>query len=162
MIKHLTKWVSALLFAVCLSNAAQATTYSVGTLDPSPTTMMNWVGGSFEDVINFTIASPNNHAITTVLQIPMTNIYHIGSFTAALYNATTNTVIGSWNVGSGLFLEDDLAGGNYYLKLTGVGNGKNGGMYTVTAAAVPEPGEWAMMLAGIGMMGAMVRRRRRA
>ncbi len=33
---------------------------------------------------------------------------------------------------------------------------------SVSAAAVPEPGVWAMLLAGVGAIGGMVRRRRRA
>jgi uncharacterized membrane protein len=32
---------------------------------------------------------------------------------------------------------------------------------TLAIAAIPEPGEWAMMLAGLGIMGSMVRRRSR-
>jgi len=32
--------------------------------------------------------------------------------------------------------------------------------FDVTAAGVPEPATWAMMIAGFGMSGAMIRRRR--
>jgi hypothetical protein len=48
------------------------------------------------------------------------------------------------------------------------GNGGNGGVFfdkisvTDGAGAVPEPQTWALMISGFGMMGAMLRRRRRA
>ena len=44
----------------------------------------------------------------------------------------------------------------------GLGNegpGSNGGPGPVGAAAVPEPATWAMMIAGFGMVGALLRRR---
>jgi hypothetical protein len=33
---------------------------------------------------------------------------------------------------------------------------------SLVAQPVPEPGEWAMMLAGLGLVGAVARRRSRA
>jgi hypothetical protein len=36
----------------------------------------------------------------------------------------------------------------------------NSGFYEVTVAAIPEPHEWAMMLAGLGLVGLVARRRR--
>jgi hypothetical protein len=36
----------------------------------------------------------------------------------------------------------------------------NGGFVTVTASATPEPGTWALMIAGVGLAGAALRRRR--
>ncbi|MCC7098156.1 MAG: FxDxF family PEP-CTERM protein, partial [Rubrivivax sp.] len=48
---------------------------------------------------------------------------------------------------------------------TGVGDGSysHGGMYTLTSTImpVPETETWAMMLAGLGMLGFLAARRRR-
>jgi hypothetical protein len=52
-----------------------------------------------------------------------------------------------------------LTGVNY-LNITGVTGGTEGGIYAgAIAAAVPEPETYAMLLAGLGLMGAVVRRR---
>jgi hypothetical protein len=54
-----------------------------------------------------------------------------------------------------------LTAGNYYFKLRGFADGvnTNQGIYTFTAAAVPEAETYAMMLAGLGLVGFMARRR---
>lgn len=47
----------------------------------------------------------------------------------------------------------------------GVGDGifaDNGGAFRVTITAVPEPASWAMMIAGFGLAGAAMRRKRTA
>ena len=50
--------------------------------------------------------------------------------------------------------------GPAYIQVTGVTDGGNGGIYSgAIAAAVPEPETYAMLLAGLGLMGAVVRRR---
>lgn len=57
-----------------------------------------------------------------------------------------------------------LASGNYFLEAKGwvidpsVG-GSYGGTANLVLAPVPEPGEWALMLSGLGLIGFMVRRR---
>lgn len=57
------------------------------------------------------------------------------------------------------FSFSSLAAGDYALTFVGSGTGGFGGFYTVTA--VPEPETYAMMLAGLGIMGFMAARRRR-
>jgi hypothetical protein len=42
------------------------------------------------------------------------------------------------------------------------GGGAYGGQLSFIPSAVPEPGTWAMMLVGFGMMGASMRYRRRS
>ncbi len=56
----------------------------------------------------------------------------------------------------------NLASGDYYFRVQGFVPG-NGGSYSGNAnlvlTPVPEPGEWALMLSGFGLIALMVRRR---
>jgi hypothetical protein len=57
---------------------------------------------------------------------------------------------------------NNLASGDYYFRVQGnvVGNGGSySGNANLTVTAVPEPGEWALMLSGFGLIALMVRRR---
>lgn len=58
-----------------------------------------------------------------------------------------------------------LSPGNYFYKVMGTGTGSvnNGGAYLITSTItpVPEAETWAMMLAGLGVLGFLGARRRR-
>ena len=58
-------------------------------------------------------------------------------------------------------LQDAGLGGSYFLKITGTqsGTGSYNGNITLTSA-VPEPETYGMMLAGLGLMGFVARRRK--
>jgi hypothetical protein len=50
------------------------------------------------------------------------------------------------------------------LNVTGIANGPQGGLYNgaISVAAVPEPETYAMLLAGLGVMGFIARRRNKS
>jgi hypothetical protein len=64
---------------------------------------------------------------------------------------------------TGTYISDTgyLVSGNYFIEVTGYGAGSKGGAYSFTASAVPvpEPETWAMLVAGIGLVGLQLRRR---
>ena len=95
-------------------------------------------------------------------------------------------VVGEWNAGDIanelVGIGDDVAGqkllgpGSYFFKITGdtdgwglnidgvAANGVENGAYffNASAAPVPEPETWAMLLAGLGLVGLQLRRRNNA
>ena len=48
---------------------------------------------------------------------------------------------------------------SYTLRLSGVTSGPGSYNGSITVSPVPEPGEWALMMSGLGLIGFMVRRR---
>lgn len=76
--------------------------------------------------------------------------------------AGTNTTTGitdNWELSA-----NGLSAGSYYIEVDGTVVGTGGGSYgsdlTIAVAAVPEPGTYAMMAAGLGLLGFVARRKK--
>lgn len=117
----------------------------------------------------------------SVIDFPL-SIQNVGTFktlftSVSLYWTGVNGIIGggddqligtSITPGPGkvtLSVGPQLAG-NYYLDVAGRTDGTLGGLYNgsigvAAVSAVPEPGTYAMLLAGLGVMGAIATRHRR-
>ena len=83
----------------------------------------------------------------------------------SLYNWDTDENLGNFNFGttptSAYF--NDLAAGNYFYEVSGTNYGTQVGQVTFSStliSAVPEPETYAMLLAGLGLMRFMSRRRK--
>jgi hypothetical protein len=88
----------------------------------------------------------------------------------SLFSAGANGIVGG---GDDTLLRSSISAGgdsltlNYdqplsgvsFITVTGLSNGTAGAIYAGAVAAIPEPETYAMLLAGLGLMGAVVRRR---
>ena len=132
----------------------------LGTIDNLPISISNIVPmGIFQDVYSFTIANPGDlsGSITPV------NFggYNILGLTVTLQDSSF-ALIGTDNTPSTGFTFSGLAAGNYALNVLGFATGSTGGFYAggAIATTVPEPETYALMLAGLGIVGFVAARRR--
>lgn len=170
MVRKLALALSA-VFALC--GSAGAATYQLAT-DGTPTGAFV-SSGDFLDQFHFTLPNSVDYYNVGGAGTSFSVTFDYGppfpsltipavTFTSALlksgnmefWNATPN--------GSSFgFTQLGLDAGSYFIEVAGHANSAFGGAYAVSLMAqpVPEPGEWAMMLAGFGLIAAAARRRRR-
>lgn len=79
------------------------------------------------------------------------------SFTNLGPDTVSNTQVQSWAVG-----RTRLDPGTYYLTVSGNATGSSGGAFSgmINVSPIPEPETYALMLAGLGVVGFLARRRK--
>ena len=170
----------AILAGVSAGANAAPTNDMLGMVSPSvPTTFTGSVvpAGDFNDVFSFSLPA-NGGSGYSVINFPV-DIPGTGSFNTILSTMSlisdpdgirnngdehilASAVIGGSNTSDALTLHwGPNAGGHFDLNITGMTNGTLGGLYSgsIQVSPVPEPETYAMLLAGLGLMGAVVRRR---
>jgi hypothetical protein len=160
--------------AATLSSPATAVlpsqTFNLGNVTGQPIVSQNVVhpaSETFLDIFNFSISGPNNSS-SYLLNVAVPSLLNVNFTFLGVYESGG---VGSWNLiasdsiaGDGFSLNlGPLAVNSYQARVQGTATGSLGGSYVYAMAApVPEPHEWAMMLAGLGMVGVIASRRRRA
>lgn len=129
---------------------------------------------SFNDVFTFSLTNISD-TITSAVTLEQPSFgggfdYSIANGTFALYSDAdgdgldgtliTSTTLGTTNA---TFTATNLAAGSYYLAFSGDAVGSKGGIYnfTTNTAPIPEPETYALMLAGLGLLGFVGKRRMR-
>ncbi|HEV7815432.1 MAG TPA: FxDxF family PEP-CTERM protein, partial [Janthinobacterium sp.] len=129
---------------------------------------------SFSDVFSFTLPTSFDTATSLTSNFLPTKDLNISGFyltqidpttqaTLATYQGVDGTASGSkmdlWSLSA-----YGLSSGTYTLTVTGTVVGTQGGSYggDIVVAAVPEPETYAMLMAGLGLVGCVARRRKQA
>lgn len=135
------------------------------------------VGSTFTDIFTFNIGTPFDAAASVTssfLNTPQTKDLLITGFSLYRYDPGTMAVLGMAiaginETGFGSHPTDSwslsaygLSSGYYALKVDGRVLGAGGGAFggDLTVSPVPEPATYAMLLAGLGLVGAAATRRR--
>ena len=167
---QINKTLVASLVAAALSvGVAHADTVDVGTIG-STTQVFSHAAGSFEDTINFSIASASTLSGTAsnlVLSFGNFSVLNISNLMVNVWNNSHpdgNVWYGSFAGNTQTYTFNLPAAGNYHVDITGIAEGASGGTYGIalSAAPVPEPETFAMLLAGLGLVGTIARRRKTA
>lgn len=163
---------AALLLGLVSQAQAVDVTTNIGVMPTEPTTFNGTIthlgSAAFTDTFNFSMPSSGLSALVADFEISFgpNALYNIDSITAVLYSGFNAS--GPWIsnlAGSGTNTVNDsfglVAGNSYSILVSGTPIGTNGGIYAYAfTAAVPEAETYAMMLAGLGLVGFMARRRK--
>jgi hypothetical protein len=158
--------LSVLALASLFATGAYATTTDWGSHDPLEVAAAITPVGPFDDLYLFTLGSGNNTFSTTVAN-NLTNILGIAGGQVALYETVgaVDTLIGNYafdgTTGNLSYAFGTLQGGSYHYEVMGTGTGSQGGFYSLTStiSMVPEPAGLVLLLAGLGAIGFVTRRR---
>lgn len=166
-------FASTAAMAATVGNTPQVLDLTDGSGFFGDTFAMNNNGNTFADRFTFTVGSTGagsslDAIISSVSHSADTGLDITG---VSLYNATGDMLVSSghslqsgsidvWTVST-----NNLTAGNYYLQVSGnlvSDQAASFGGAVAMAAPVPEPETYGMMLAGLGVLGFLARRRKSA
>ncbi len=133
-------------------------------------------GSSFVDNYFFTLSQPVSGGLGVAdLEVSYSFIggsigFDIGGLMASVwsdagtvgsFDAGVDSQVVSFGPGNTLSGSFQLAAGNYFFQVGGTTIGATGGMYgwAANVSPVPEPDQYGMLLAGLGLLGLIARRR---
>lgn len=157
---------TAVAFAIAAAvGSAGAMSVDFGTVTTTVGVSDVHVSGSFDDVYSFTLGSGTGALGGLVgldLLGDLTLQYRFGVGATPVWGSFSSSFVVPSDPDTGAFslsttFSGLTAGTKYWVNLKGTATDA---AYSVTLAPVPEPETYAMLLAGLGLMGAIARRRK--
>ncbi|HQT71379.1 MAG TPA: FxDxF family PEP-CTERM protein [Thiobacillus sp.] len=168
----------ALVAGMASATAHADSSYNMGLLSATPYVNTSTVTAgtvftigsnafNFTDDYNFSVVGAPTAAGTGVtVNLDLGSLgFHISNLKLDLFDSSSTWLAGDLVTDANdtsVSVSSVLSAGNYSFKVRGFADGEltNQGIYTFSAAAVPEAETYAMMLAGLGLVGFMISRRR--
>lgn len=149
------------------ANAAPASTkvFDIGVNPSGYDKSVNVHTGSFVDTFKFSIDQTSDafSAGSYTTQIARKTVFDISDFTISLFrDGVTDTLLASSGAKNSVSLNAfDLTAGDYFYTVSGNVLGTKPGKFDfrVDVLPVPEPETGALMLAGLGLLGFVARRK---
>lgn len=171
----------ATLIATAGISASATTVTNWGTLGPDGADARTFTTtpGAVDDVYTFSLgdysdvdSTANYYTATSLKGVKTVDLVDatLSLWSGAYGDGTADTMIGSYEFGTSMtdHTFSGLTAGDYYFEVTGTATGTKGSDYyfdvqansaTPPLSAVPEPANFALLGAGLGMMGLMAKRR---
>lgn len=154
------------VFAADISHAPQPLVLLDGTADYGASFAAGNMGNTFSDKFTFSTIGIN-FVDSLVSSISRTATVGLNITGFALYDSGNTLVSNGTMLGSGAIdlwslSADNLAQGNYYVQVSGslVSNTSGSFGANLNVTPIPEPETYGMMLAGLGVLGFLARRRK--
>jgi hypothetical protein len=174
MIMKLKNAVAVLALSTAFGSAF-ANVYDLG-IDPSRGFDRGGLStGSFDDTFTFSISAPSisatSSSFTARSSVRFNNYFNITNFVTSLYSSLNPAVKLSAESIDGPSTNYSVGMGEYFYKVAGIATGNAVGGYNLRVdtykseaipSPVPEPETYAMMLAGLGLLGFAARRKAKA
>ncbi len=169
--------IATSFFASVSANAADLESSSSLSFNNTGTahignTFLGGQGLTFEDQFSFSTVGLSN-LTSAVISVSFSNVFDLNVTSFDLYSGTgsssslvasgTQSSTGAFDVWSISAVNLTSLNNPYWLQVEGTVIGAAGGSYggnVNLVTAVPEPETYAMMLAGLGLLGAVARRRK--
>lgn len=116
--------------------------------------MANGQGGNMIETLGYAVSGPSHAAATTGWGETIST----GAQDVSLTNTFENGVTGSASAHLVSLTFNDLAPGWYTVYIGGTDHATAGGAFELTVSAVPEADTWAMLMAGLGLVGWRMRK----
>lgn len=170
---------ATIAFSMFAAQAASTTVTDLGLVTTTSTKGTNTTDGSFEDFFNFTVGvNAGSILVSTAATfsnygVSLTNLaLYLGTYTTTASLSGLTPIVSSTSpvfsdLGGGIMV-DTIASksfalspaATYTLAVNGTSVGDSRYTTIVQLAPVPEPETYAMLLAGLGVMGFVAKRRK--
>ena len=145
----------ALIIGLCTTSAAQAATYSLGSLTSTPAIQFIQITpGAFSDTFNFNIGTVSDLAASAsvhALDFSSLSVLQISGLSMSIFGPSG--MISGPTAPEVSVTVHNLSAGSYHAQISGNATGAFGGSYSVAMVAAPVPVPTAIWLLGSGLIG---------